>query len=55
MVIDDAGFDAIVAGGGDIVTAGDGADTVYVADWTPENAAEMLDFDLSEDVEGISV
>ncbi len=45
------GADRIMAGPGDIVTAGEGADQVAVAGWgTEDAAAQFLDFDADEDM-----
>jgi len=44
------GDDLIVAGQGDIVTAGEGVDTIVAGDWiTDGTATELMDFDRNED------
>ena len=44
------GDDTIVTGAGDIVTAGDGADTIVLGDWNIDgDAARLMDFDSAED------
>ncbi len=45
------GDDVILAGRGDVVTTGSGADTVLLGDWlAAEHQAEILDFSASEDM-----
>lgn len=43
------GDDTIAAGSGDIVTAGEGADTFVLGDWLTGDAAQFMDYDNSED------
>ena len=44
------GDDTIIAGQDDIVTAGDGGDTIVLGDWITEgSAATLMDFDPQED------
>jgi Ca2+-binding RTX toxin-like protein len=45
------GGDAIIAGRGDIVTTGSGADTVMLGDWLDgDHQAEILDFSVAQDM-----
>ncbi|KEJ97321.1 Hemolysin-type calcium-binding repeat-containing protein [Pseudosulfitobacter pseudonitzschiae] len=44
------GDDVIVAGSEDVVTAGDGADTIVMGDWIEaEKSVEIVDFDATDD------
>ena len=44
------GDDMILAGAGDIVTAGEGADTIALTDWlNKDHQAEVMDFSASDD------
>ncbi|WGW03991.1 calcium-binding protein [Tropicibacter oceani] len=43
------GDDTIAIGTGDIVTGGEGADVLVLGDWIADKAAQLMDFDASED------